>query len=487
MKRFGRGKAVAAATLPLAVLAACSFGNGTEEAPAAEPAVVKALYWDESAFYQQFGNLFMLQHPNIELEVVSTQSIFQQGLDMNEGLKALIEKEQPDVLLLSDYNFPTFREDGLLYELDALVAQDEEWLEGMLPAVIDRLRSMGDGKLYGLAPSFSSQAVFYNKKLFEKHGVPLPTDGMTWDELITLAERFPTDGTEEERIYGLDAFQGNPGIWSMFQFGSAEGLMYLDASAKKITLHTDSWENVAEQVKRIATSEAVFKQEPENPEFGSSYEDYLRRDPFLTRRSAMRINSAYYVNQLKEAAQRLEEAKGIDWDVVTMPTTPNAPSESTTFQLQDIFAIRAQSPNVEAAWEFVKFVNSDDFARVTSRAPVFGGLPTRVEYIRNDEGKRLEAFYALASSSSESDGPDLSGLPESFNTSFFGIADKHWQAFLKDELTAEEMLRQIETEGQAALDEAVEQEADAGEQGSEGAADAEDTSQEAAQETTQGQ
>jgi len=49
------------------------------------------------------------------------------------------------------------------------------------------------------------------------------------------------------------------------------------------------------------------------------------------------------------------------------------------------------------------------------------------------------------------------------------------------------MLRQIETEGQAALDEAVEQEADAGEQGSEGAADAEDTSQEAAQETTQGQ
>ncbi|HZG87638.1 ABC transporter substrate-binding protein [Paenibacillus sp.] len=481
MKRIWRRKAGAAASLALAVLTACSFGSETEET-SAEPAVIKAMYWDESAFYQHFGNLFLLQHPNVELEVVSTQSIYQQGQDPIKGLKELVAKEQPDVLLLNDYNFGSFREDGLLYELDALVAQDEEWLEGILPAAIDHLRSLGDGKLYGLAPSFSSQALFYNKKLFEQHGVPLPTDGMTWDELVALAERFPTDGGDSERVYGLDAFRGNASIWNMFQFGSAEGLIYLDPDSKKITLHTDSWKQVAERVKRIATSEAVFKQDSENPDFGGSYEEFLRRDLFLTGRIAMRPDYAYYVNQLKEAAQRLEEAKELDWDVVTVPAAPNAPNGSTSFQLQDIFAINAQSTNVEAAWEFVKFIHSDDFARVTARAPVFGGLPTRVEYIRNDEGKNLEAFYASASSSSASSGPDFSRLPESFNANFFGIADKHWQAFLQDELTAEEMLSQIETEAQAMLDQAVEQEA-AGEPGSGDAAD--EAPQEAAQEAVQ--
>jgi hypothetical protein len=81
-----------------------------------------------------------------------------------------------------------------LYELDAAIEQDSEFsLEGILPGAIQKMRSMGDGKLYDLAPTFSSDAIFYNKKLFEEYGVPLPQDGMIWNDLLLLAERFLAD------------------------------------------------------------------------------------------------------------------------------------------------------------------------------------------------------------------------------------------------------------------------------------------------------
>ena len=457
-RRIGSTMAAIAAMALTLALAACSADKPEpEDADAAERTTIKVLFYDENSFFMQLGNLFLMQHPEIDIEVVSQQSIYQSGNDPIEGLKALIEKEKPDVLFAGEYNFEALRDAGLMYELDALLAQDETFLEGMLPAAIDKMRSMGGGKLYGLAPTFSSEAVFYNKGLFEEYGVPLPNDGMTWDELLALAEMFPQDGPEEERVYGLEAF-GNAGAWALLRFGQEQGLVYVDPVARKVTLHTESWREALETLLRIVRSDAVYSPKPMEMSMGQTYEDYLRRDLFLSGRLAMRFNHAYYLNELKQAGDRLPEAAELDWDLVTVPVRPEAPGVTTSFRLNDIFAIYSGSANVEAAWKFIRFVHSDDFARVTARAPVMGGLPVRTEYIRNDEGKNLEAFYALAPSDAMT-GSELAELPQSFAERFYPMLEEVWNRLLAEELTAEEALQRMETEGQVLLDAAYEEEA----------------------------
>jgi multiple sugar transport system substrate-binding protein len=87
-------------------------------------------------------------------------------------------------------------------------------------------------------------------------------------------------------------------------------------------------------------------------------------------------------------------------------------------------SINAESKNIAAAWEFVKYMNSDTMAKITSRAPILGGLLVRTEY---DEGKHLEAFYSLAPMESELYA-EYATLPRAFSLSFGQIAEKHWDA-----------------------------------------------------------
>ncbi|MCI3922340.1 extracellular solute-binding protein [Paenibacillus sp. TRM 82003] len=455
-------KKAALTATAFAALTACAGGGGAEEALPAlaegERSTIKVMYYDERQFFMEFGNLFLAEHENIDVEVVSTQTIYQQDKDPIEGMKELIETEQPDVLYISSYFFDSLLEDGLLYELDAVIEQDGFGLDGILPAAVEKMRLMGDGKLYGLAPTFSSEGIFYNKSLFDKHGVPLPEDGMTLEEVVMLAERFPADGDPETRIYGLDAGHRGAGYNKMIQMGMEEGLIYLDPETRTITLNTESWQRIANTVLRMERSEAFYREEPGNSEMGQSYESYLMQDPFLTGRAAMTINGSYYMNQLKESRNFLEDSDEFEWDVVTAPVHPDTPDATTSFQLNNIFSVNAASANARAAWEFVKFVNSDKYARVTSRSATFGGdLPVRTEYVRNDDGKNLEAFYKLKPKE-QINYDSLRKVPQSFFMEFDIILTKYWEQMVKEEMTVEEALRQIETEAQVALTNAFEAE-----------------------------
>ncbi|WP_199613648.1 ABC transporter substrate-binding protein [Paenibacillus alkalitolerans] len=472
MKRIvlKRAKLRIIAVLAFSMLVACSSGGAPKQvlAPLAEgeEVTIKVTYWDENIFYQHFGNLFIAQHPNIDIEVVSTRGLYSPDKDRSEAMKELIEKEQPDVLLLDDYLLEPLIKEGMLYELDPVMEQDGFALKGILPSAIEKIRRHGDGKLFGLAPTFSSYVIYYNKSLFEEHGVPLPKDGMTWEETLQLAERFPVDGSEEERVYGLEAFGGST-YYYFLRFGMDQGLSYLDTANKKVTLNTDSWKQAAETALRFQRSKAIYVEKPFNPKQGETYDNHLRRDPFLTGRLAMKMTGSWYMNQLKEAKDRFGEKSAYEWDVVTIPVHPDNPTETNYFNLSDIFSINAKSANLRAAWEFVKYVNSDTMAKITARSPIFGGLPVRTEHIRNDEGKHMEAFYSLKPSTKDTYA-DYGELPRSFFEESDKILPKHWDALVKEEVTIEEALRLMETELQAVLDKAIENVEKSGEESGEG-------------------
>ena len=96
----------------------------------------------------------------------------------------------------------------------------------------------------------------------------------------------------------------------------------------------------------------------------------------------MKIEGGYLMGQIKEAQTAIKDKAIQNWDMVTMPVDPQNPDKSTGMSFGQIFAINAKSVNAEAAKEFISYITSEEYARVTSKIPgwqlpgshqIFGG------------------------------------------------------------------------------------------------------------------
>jgi multiple sugar transport system substrate-binding protein len=448
-KRMTALKLSLSLTLMGGLLIGCSSGG--KVAQETEKTTIKVMHYDERSFYSQYGMLFSAIHPEVEIEVISTQSLYNgQNTDMKKAMEDLIAEQKPDVLMLGTEDYRKMAGEGKLYNLEGFIKKDEYDLEGMIPGVVDFIKNESDGILYGLAPNFYSQAIFYNKDMFTKYGVTPPEDKMSWEQLLQLAARFPTDGAKEDRVYGLKAGYNSNLYYFGQMIGSSLGLSYINPASMQMTLNTDAWKSAYETANNAIKSGSLYVEEPNNGMMGDgSYESYLLRDPFISGKVAMTIESNYLMDQIKEAKNVLKDKAIQNWDLVTVPVNPQSPDESSGMSISQIFAIDSQSTNPEAAWKFVSYINGDEFARVTSKVQN-GGFPVRSKYLTSEEGLNLSAFYSLKPSQSNMY-KDFDKLPQEFFMKFDGLTQQELQGVTDGNLSISEALDNLQTKGQQLL------------------------------------
>ncbi len=445
--------------LAAVVLAGCTSRPAQE---AEQTSSLKVMFTDEAYFFQQYGDLFAMEKPNIEIEVVSTNSIYrdnQDGIkDYNKALEEFIEKEQPDVVMLSTDAYEKMASEGKLAELDTLIERDKFDTESIYPALIETLKYKGGGKLYGLSPTFYGNAIFYNADLFAKYGIEVPHDGMTWQEILDTARRFPTDGDKDSRVYGLGTNYGMDLEQLASQIATTQGLKYINTDTMKITLNTDSWKQTYQMAMDAMDSQAIYN--PGDNRFqGGSIEDYYKSQLFMMGRMAMTIDGSYLLQNLKETQNYVKDYKPFQIGAVAGPVNPADPEISRNIFFNDIFGIRANSPNADAAWEFIKFINGEKFAKVKSRT-MNGGLLSRMNVTKEYNGVNLDVFYKLKPSLSNDGSEDYTKIPDAFNMEYYGILTREIQLAQDKKKSIEEALQTIESEAQALLDKAVKDEAE---------------------------
>ncbi|XEC92619.1 ABC transporter substrate-binding protein [Paenibacillus tarimensis] len=460
-KMFGR--VVTISLLAVTLMTGCSLGGGKNEGAGQENnATVKIMHYDERSFYQQYGMLYSALHPEVEIDVVSTQSVRAENPeDYKEALEKFIKEQQPDVLMLSSDQYEKMAAAGELYELGTSLEQDGYDLEGIVPGLVEYLTEIGGGKLYGLTPNYHSQAIYYNKDLFDRYNISHPTDQMSWEDVLQLAMRFPTDGADEDRVYGFNMGYQGANLYQLgIQIGLTSGLSFVNPNTKQMTIHTDAWVNMFETALQALNSGALYERS-ENGGFSGSHEEYLLQEPFIGGKTAMVIEGPYLLNQLKEAKEVLKD-KGIqNWDLVTMPVNPQNPEYNSSTSIGQIFAISAQSANTQTALDFIKYIHSEEYARVQSKSYNMGGLSIRTKYVKDEEGHHLEAFYKLKPKQSEIYSL-YEKLPENFYMQYHGLAEQEMNAAQNGEISIEDALKNLQTKGQELLlqadQEAVQQE-----------------------------
>ncbi|BBI36268.1 ABC transporter substrate-binding protein [Cohnella abietis] len=432
------------------ILAGCSSGGN--DSKDGQKSSIKVMYYDERGFYQQYGMLFSALYPEVEVEIISTQSVnYEEGKDMKKAMQEFIDEKKPDVLMLSTDEYARMAGEGKLYNLDTLIKKDKYDIEGIVPGVIDYIKQQSDGVLYGLTPNFYGQAIYYNKDLFTKYGVPFPEDRMSWDKLLQLAERFPTNGTKEDRVYGLKQGYQSSLYYLGLNIGSSQGLSYINPTTMKMMINSDSWKAAFELADKAIKSGSLYTEDPYANNQGGTYESYLLSDPFIGGKVAMSIDGNYLLEQIKTAKTVLKDKGVQNWDLVTVPVNPQSPDESTGMSLNQIFAIDVKSPNIDAAWKFVSYVNGPEFARVTSKTQN-GGFPTRTQFLSNEDGHHMEAFYSLKPTQSNMY-KDFDKLPQEFYMRFEGLTQQEMQGVTAGTLKISEALDNIQTKGQQLLTE----------------------------------
>lgn len=446
--------------LLMIVLSGCSSKNGEGQSPAIDPdkpVTLKVAYINEQMFYQSYGNVFSAKYPNVQFEIISTMDA-SMSEDPAQAMIDLIDQNQPDVVMLSMSQYETLAAEGRLYELDSMITQSGFELEQMVEGVVQLLRDAGGGKLYGLSPTFNTNALYYNKDLFAKYGVPEPTDFMTWEEVLKLAARFPTDGDDETRIYGLASsmFAQDP-FQLIKDMAAAKGLNYLNADATELTMSEAEWREIFREVVEGYQAKTIHQPAPQQGEGGMmiSADSMLFNDG----RAAMVIDNSSMINLRGGGMVRAVRAGGesnssgsqpeeVNMGIVTAPVDAATPDMTSTYTVSQIFSVNAASSQADMAWAFIQYVHGDEAAKIRSNTAM--DLQSRLGYETNADGINLEPFYKLKPLPMET----THWYPKGFRSSFAKITGEEISAASSGDKSVDEAFDSIISRGADALAEA---------------------------------
>ncbi|MFD2612844.1 ABC transporter substrate-binding protein [Paenibacillus gansuensis] len=469
-KSFVAGLAL---SLVLPVLAAC---NNNSEAKDNEQRVLRIATMfggggDDQWLRQQYTEIYEYTHPNITIEIIPAveQSMYGYEQQPKEGEKPKDPIEEmkkkmtgpnpPDVVLVDYQQLQSFIDDNMLTQLDPMMTEDKFDPSELVPAVYDGLKKLGDDKLYALAPTFSSSALFYNKALFTAAGVEPPADGMTWDDLFNKARQLKS-GTGENAKYGFsfNNYSGSDPFYDMMAYTAPLQLSMFDEKAEKMTVDTDKWEQVWTTISQIYNEKIMPEmQDPGKPMPMDSKQAYnpFQGDNFMSGKVAMTIANYGYINQLIDASKNASKVEGFtppDWDVVTVPVHPEQPTVGGNIWMNSVMGINAKAQNVKDAWDLIKFINGEDWAKLKSRSSY--ELVSRTKYNKPKDGYNynIAAFYKLTPVPTQDNLSKLyQQMPNLYRVQEIGR--NKFQEVIKGKKKVRDALKEWNTEGNAMLQE----------------------------------
>ncbi|MNJ36449.1 sn-glycerol-3-phosphate-binding periplasmic protein UgpB precursor [compost metagenome] len=462
-----------AASLTVGLLAGCSTTNKGKDSTEEKVLRIGMLHGsnDDSWFRQQYTDIYEFNN-NVRIEIVPAVDSSEYRYrdyskeqyvepDYYEGMKKLMTSSNPvDIVIADTSTLKRLAEENLLKPLDPLIQEDKFDTSDFVPAVIESIKDIGgDNKLYGLSPTFSSSALYFNKKIFADAGIEPPTDGMTWEEVFDKA-RLVSKGEGKDRVYGFsfNRYLGSEPYWDMqYSYVSTMQLKVYDEKAEMMTVNSPQWQRVWETISKLAKDKIIPSSSNMNMEEYYSEENYspISGDLFLSGKLAMMLGESYYINEIAEAnnnADKIKNFNPVDWDIVTMPVHPENPGVGGNIWVGNTFSINSTAPNAEAAWDYIKFVNGEDFAKLRSRSNTYE-MVSRKSYITQKAGLsyNIEAFYQLKPTPPDSaaeeklkrDIPGLNSIPHS--------GRPHFQEVLENKKTPEEALKDWEEKGNKML------------------------------------
>ncbi|MDF2724949.1 MAG: extracellular solute-binding protein family 1 [Paenibacillus sp.] len=351
---------ILAAVLLASTMTACSGGTKEEKsqptAPKLEdnkPVELTAYLsgYTHERFMTTFGDYIQKKYPNITFKVLGGNNEKVPDL-VAAGVKLdLIQSSVPELII----------DNGLQDDLTDLIKKYNYDLNKLEPAVLDLIRLIGDGKIYGFPNGVATVALFYNKTLFNKFGISYPTNGMTWEQVFELAKRLT-------RNEGGVQYQGFVDYTSYIANANQMSQGYVDPKTGKATLNNANWRKFMDNFIR-------FYSIPGNP--------YIPAVGDINNAFQKEQRIAMYAGQFGAAAMTGLTNAGVDWGVVSLPEFAGYPGVGPGAQVP-LFYVGKTAANRDWAFKAAAYLGSEEFQKESAtKVGAVTAMRNRAEVMAN--------------------------------------------------------------------------------------------------------
>ncbi|MCA9254648.1 MAG: extracellular solute-binding protein [Phycisphaerales bacterium] len=310
---------------------------------------LSVLHWgenNEDAIVAALVRDFEAQNPDIRIK---RNNVGQAAIVNTKLQTSFAAGDPPDIFYLGYEKTADFGSKGLLADLQELIDEDIRQghptvdLDDYFPASLDTFRFdaekqiVGQGKLIALPKDFTTVGFYYNIDLLRRAGVePPPPDGWTWNEFHDAAQKV----ARLPDCYGAD-FATWEAMIRIWLWTHGERL----AEPDWLTFHLD------DPGLRAALRELQDWFHNEKRTLVSAKTQLeTGLEPFL----AGNVGFAGPFGRWKVPTYRL--IKDFAWDFTPMPHAAGKPPVNGL--LTAAWAIARDTPHRDAAWRFVKYMNS---------------------------------------------------------------------------------------------------------------------------------
>lgn len=376
----------------LSALSACSSGEG---AASGEPVTIRFSYlWTgpEGKAMEKVIEAFNKSQTRITVEGVSNP-------DQQAQLAALTGRK--GVFDISD-NFGavtgSWASKSIIRPLDEYIERDGFDIEDFVPAAMDQCRY--EDQVFQLPIAVNNYGLFYNKALLSKAGIK-EVPQTTGELAKATAKLTKTDkkGISQLGLAGANGATPNFRLMGL-NFG---GQWYADG--KPTPADPGNIAGADFYVDNVIKKYGV----KEIDRFASGFGDYQSpQNPFYQGKLAMVIDGEWQPSFIEEFAPDL------DWDVAPLPYPDDQPElANTTLVEAGTLFIPSNSQHPEEAWEFMKFLVSEEsmleFTLALSNLPSRSSLLSHQDY---DKITNFDLFLKLLESENASSIPSLPSLAQ---------------------------------------------------------------------------
>lgn len=324
--------------------------------PAYAEEQIELIFWTRmnDTFEDEIASFEEL-HPNVKVTRVGVASDYD-GL-VTKYVSGAMADELPHVGLISQrYGIPQIYDSGKLLSIELIMPEEEQ--NDIMPAFWERFTYKGERVVI---PFQSSMPVlYYNKDLFEEHGVEVPT---TWEGVMEAAKQLTldTNGDGVTDVYGFNMPGDAPWYIQPLVWNMGGRIVHEDGS---ITVDTPEMVALMEDIKTMVHVDGSM---PAN-QHATCKEDF---------------NNGLLAMQLNSCASKGSTDKGVDgkfeYGIMMFPEV-----ESLNVPIGgNALGIFKSTPEIEEmSWEFVKFMTSSDaIAGFTMNK---GYVPIKYSFMESD-------------------------------------------------------------------------------------------------------
>ncbi len=356
-----------------------------------EPVTIKFAAWDVAAgtTFQSLVDGFQKQNSNVKVEVIDIPSA-----DYTTKLSVMLNGGSDlDAFFIKDGDTTkALAEKGQLADVSSFIAA-----EGIELSVYNGLaeRFNIDGKTVALPASTGYYVLFYNKDIFDAAGEPYPSNDMTWAEFEEVAKRI-TSGSGIDKNYGALFHTWNACVQN---WGVADGkhtIMDEDLSF---------FQPYYEMVLRMEKEGSVM-------DYATLKTSNLHySNLFMQGTTGMLPMGTWFISTLRSKVAAGES--NVNWGIATLPHPEGVEAGYTVGSVTPI-CINEASAKKEAAWEFMKFVCSEEGAQIYASVGEFScrGNNDTLAIIANASGMPEGAREALLTKNISLDRPMESTVAE---------------------------------------------------------------------------